>query len=149
MKAIFFYILFGCIPMLYAQDAVEVSFFEMPNLGNYSLEGIGTHIRNNHYAINIFAGILEPDPLSPFMCHVHAQYVIYPKNSFFVGTGLGLLREPRIFKGISGGFTATIGYEWNTNTKTTFSIETNAMIPFKKSESTARAWPNLSFNMHF
>ncbi len=152
MKAIFFYILFMCAQMLYAEDTLQVSFFEVPALGSHLIDGVGTHIQNNNYALNIFAGILEPDPLSPFMYHVKTEYLFYPKKGLFLGSGLGMLREPKALKhaqGCSGTFEASLGYEWQIQSKTKFSIEANAMVPFQKSEVTARIWPNLSFGIEF
>ncbi len=152
MKAIFFYVLFMCAQMLYAEDALQVSFFEVPVLGSHLIDGIGTHIQNNLYAINVFAGILEPDPLSPFMCHVKTEYLFYPRKGLFLGSGVGMLREPRALKraqGFSGTFEASLGYEWEMQSKKKLSIEANAMVPFQKSEVTTRIWPNLYFGIHF
>jgi len=89
-------------------------------------------------------------PVKDPIFHTKGLYLFYPyQKGFYLGTGLGVLKEPESLKSVTGSFEGALGYQWETTKNTRIFLEANAILPFQKPQGTVRAWPGLSIGIGF
>ena len=142
-------ILFGCfllLPSLFL-SAQDTSFIygDMHAMGGYPMLGLGVRTQQGKHALDVSASFLSLD-----IFHAKGQYLIYPnQNGFYLGAGLGMLKEVESIRGITGSAEGALGYQWDTSTNKHVFFEVNGIVPFQKSDVVSRVWPGLSLGFGF
>jgi len=118
-------------------------------MGGYPMVGIGFRAQQSIHAIDLSANTCPWNPprsLTTF--HFKMLYLVYPeKEGVYLGTGVGILKDPETMRHSSGSFEGAIGYQW----KNRVFLEGNAILPLKKSyiQGMSPVWPGLTLGFGF
>lgn len=105
-------------------------------MGGYPMIGVGTRFQEGIHGFDLSINACPLNPtcsLNAF--HTKGLYLFYPnKEGFYLGSGLGICKDPETMKRMDGSFEATIGYQ----SKNRFFIECGAFATFHKNECLER-----------
>lgn len=145
MNFLFCVFLLLLIPAWGATHEASILYYgDINTLGALPLVGGGIRYQYAFQGMRLSVNACPVAPLRVY--HVSGLYLLYPKKThFYLGAGIGMIRESELLNRSTGSLEASLGWEKPLNTKRCrIFFEINAIIPIDRDASMMRLWPGLT-----